>query len=348
MTKATHKAEYHSGGHGFMYQGSLVRVHRRNDGKIPCPCGREDHARYSFKKLTAINRQDPHPISDASEWADHLPDVKPSQTSSPSPYPPNPTDPSPEANAEISEQNGQNAMQDPQSSQSPISSAPQSPPHFPSPGEALPPLPNPTPAAPATLHIDNLTTSALTQGLAGDSGDMKDLNEEMDVGIEVEGVQDVVPTGDTAEFDKDGNSTDDEQSSNEGDDPSDDEDQQVCDEEMDVDHAPSSLSPPEIHSSLLRFNILVEPVYHLVVCTECAIPVRLEHMYTHQKTKHFKGLSLPPELNLPSRANLESLLVTLGAGQPLEVPAGPIPRIQGVQIVQGLKCTTSGCSGKVL
>ncbi|KAJ4465316.1 hypothetical protein C8J55DRAFT_493569 [Lentinula edodes] len=346
MTKATHKAEYHSGGHGFMYQGSLVRVHRRNDGKIPCPCGREDHARYSFKKLTALNRQDPHPVSEASEWADHLPDVKPSQPSSPSPYPPNPTDPSPETNDDISQQNGQNLMQDLQSSHSPISSAPQSPPHFPSPGEAFPRSPNPAPAAPPTLHIDdNLTTSALSGGLAGDSGDTKDLNEEIDVGIEVEGVPDVGSTGDTAEFDNGGNSTDDEQSSSEGGDPSDDEDQQGDD--MDVDHAPVSLSAPEILSSLSRFNILVEPVYHLVVCTECAIPVRLEHMYTHQKTKHFKGLTLPPELCLPSRSELTVLLATLGADQPLEVPAGPIPRIQGVQVVQGLKCTISGCVGEV-
>ncbi|KAJ4467761.1 hypothetical protein C8J55DRAFT_492652 [Lentinula edodes] len=344
---ATHKAEYHSGGHGFIYQGSLVRVHRRNDGKIPCPCGREDHARYSFKKLTAINRQDPHPISEASEWADHLPDVKPSQTSSLSQYPPNPTDPSPEANAEISEQNGQNALQDLQSSHSPIAYTPQPPPQFPSPSEAFPPSPNPAPAMPPTLHIDNLTTSALSEGLTGDSGHMKDLNEEMEIGIEVEGVQDIVPAGDTAEFDEGGNSTDDEQSSNEGDDSSDDEDQQGRNEEMVVDHAPSYLSPPEIISSLSRFNIIVEPVYHLSICTECAIPVRLEHMYTHQKTKHFKGLVLPPELTFPSRAELESLLATLGADQPLEVPVGPIPRIRGVQIIQGLKCMTSGCSGGV-
>ncbi|KAJ4463888.1 hypothetical protein C8J55DRAFT_494195 [Lentinula edodes] len=119
-------------------------------------------------------------------------------------------------------------------------------------------------------------------------------------------------------------------------------------DDMDVDLAPSSLSPSEILSSLSRFNIIVEPVYHLAVCTECAIPVRLEHMYTHQKTKHFKGLNLPPELSFPSRSSLYSLLATLGADQPFEIPVGPIPRIQGVQIVQGLKCTLSGCIGEVL
>ncbi|KAJ3878219.1 hypothetical protein F5051DRAFT_439914 [Lentinula edodes] len=343
MTKATHKAEYHSGGHGFIYQGSLVRVHRRNDGKIPCPCGREDHARYSFKKLTAINKQDPHPISDASEWADHLPDVKHGETVSRPPFPPNPTNPSPEANTEISEQNGQNATQDLQSSHSPIASAPQSP----APGEAFPPSTNSAPTTPPTVDIGHYISSALSEGLRGESGDMKDPNEETDMGIKVAGIQDVGPMDDTGESHKDGSSTDDEEGSNEGDYSSDDDAEPVEGDQMDVDHAPVSLSAPEILSSLSRLNILVEPVYHLAVCTECAIPVRLEHMHTHQRTKHFKGLTLPPELRLPSRSELTVLLATLGADQPLEVPAGPIPRIQGVQVVQGLKCTMSGCVGEV-
>ncbi|KAJ3884264.1 hypothetical protein GG344DRAFT_84302 [Lentinula edodes] len=220
-------------------------------------------------------------------------------------------------------------MQDLQLSCSLIAYAPQSPPHYPSPGEAFPPLPNPTPAAPPTLHIDNLTTSALTQGPVGDSGDMKELNEGRVIGTEVEGVQHIVTIGDTAELDKDESSTDDEGCSNEGGDPSDDDAEPVEGNDMDVDHAPVTLSPTEIHSSLSRFNILVEPVYHLVVCTECAIPIRLEHLHTHQRTKHFKGVTLPPELRLPSSSELTSLLTTLGANQPLDIPVGPIPRIQG-------------------
>ncbi|KAJ4478860.1 hypothetical protein C8J55DRAFT_489646 [Lentinula edodes] len=80
--------------------------------RSPVPAAVKTHARYSFKKLTAINRQDPHPISEAPEWADHLPDVKNGETVSSPPFPPNPTHPSPEVNTEISEQNGQNAMQD--------------------------------------------------------------------------------------------------------------------------------------------------------------------------------------------------------------------------------------------
>ncbi|KAH7867908.1 uncharacterized protein C8R40DRAFT_1075264 [Lentinula edodes] len=83
-TKANHRAEYHSGGHGFVYLGTLVRVHRRSDGKIPCPCGLESHARYSFKKLTALNKQLPHPGPEASEWSDHPLNSR----ANPSPAPP--------------------------------------------------------------------------------------------------------------------------------------------------------------------------------------------------------------------------------------------------------------------
>ncbi|KAJ3902952.1 hypothetical protein F5879DRAFT_990565 [Lentinula edodes] len=68
-TKSKHKAEFYSHGHGF--QGALVRVHRRSDGMIPYPCGLEEHARYSFEKLTNLTKQNPHPGPDASEWADH-------------------------------------------------------------------------------------------------------------------------------------------------------------------------------------------------------------------------------------------------------------------------------------
>ncbi|KAJ4470416.1 hypothetical protein C8J55DRAFT_564169 [Lentinula edodes] len=68
-TKSKHKAEFYSYGHGF--QGALVRVHRRSDGMIPYPCGLEEHARYSFEKLTDLNKRNPHPGPDAFEWADH-------------------------------------------------------------------------------------------------------------------------------------------------------------------------------------------------------------------------------------------------------------------------------------
>ncbi|KAJ3924369.1 MAG: hypothetical protein NXY57DRAFT_1089348, partial [Lentinula lateritia] len=139
----------------------------------------------------------------------------------------------------------------------------------------------------------------------------------------------------------DGDTTGEEGLSEEGE-PSDDEAQQT-DDPMAVD----GVSPQDAINSLARFNTLVEPEYHLVICTECAIPVRMDNMYTHQRTKHFESLHLPPELKLPSRAQFRSLIVTLNADKPIDIPVGPIPRIRGIQIVQGLKCAISGCVGAV-
>ncbi|KAJ3858115.1 hypothetical protein EV359DRAFT_88233 [Lentinula novae-zelandiae] len=89
-TKANHRAEYHSLGHGFIYLGTLVRVNRRSDGKIPCPCGLESHSRYSFKKLTALNKQNPHPGPEALEWSDHPPNVQQNPQPIPRLSPPTP------------------------------------------------------------------------------------------------------------------------------------------------------------------------------------------------------------------------------------------------------------------
>ncbi|KAJ3884508.1 hypothetical protein GG344DRAFT_71293, partial [Lentinula edodes] len=66
--------------------GAVVRVNRRDDGMIPCPCGLEEHARYSFQKLNTLNKQNPHPGIDASEWAD-LPSNKQAEIPPASPIP---------------------------------------------------------------------------------------------------------------------------------------------------------------------------------------------------------------------------------------------------------------------
>ncbi|KAJ3858461.1 hypothetical protein EV359DRAFT_68999, partial [Lentinula novae-zelandiae] len=147
-------------------------------------------------------------------------------------------------------------------------------------------------------------------------------------GIEVH--EDVEMRDGVGELVEDGDSTGDEGLSEEGE-PSDDEAQQT-DDPMAVD----GVSPQDAINRLAQFNTLVEPAYHLVVCTECAIPVRMDDMHTHQKTKHFESLHLPPELKLPSRAQFRSLIVTLNADKPIDIPVGPIPRIQGVQVVQGM------------
>ncbi|KAJ3803956.1 hypothetical protein F5876DRAFT_84042 [Lentinula aff. lateritia] len=323
-TKASHRADFHSRGHGFLFQGAIVRVNRRDDGMIPCPCGLEEHARYSFQKLHTLNKQSPHPGSDASEWADLPSDEHaeiPPASSIPSPIP---------------------TLYDERTAE-------EAPPH-------VAPIP---PSQPSTSTIATQVSSLANPPsnlLRSHVGQLKDTETaeelcervtEAELTVEENETVRSVDGGIIGEVNEDDGLEDDEDESNEEDVLSADEALPVETDEMDIDPAPSSLSAPEIICTLSRFNIIVEPVYRLSICTECAIPVRLEHMYTHQKSKHFKGLILPSELTLPSRAELESLLATLGADKPLHVPVGPIPRIQGVQIVQGLKCTTSGCSGKI-
>ncbi|KAJ4468691.1 hypothetical protein C8J55DRAFT_564835 [Lentinula edodes] len=67
----SHRKEYHSTAHNFRYNGIKVKVLRRLDGKLPCPCSSELHARYSFKKLTALTRLPQHPPPEESPHADH-------------------------------------------------------------------------------------------------------------------------------------------------------------------------------------------------------------------------------------------------------------------------------------
>ncbi|KAJ3871158.1 hypothetical protein F5051DRAFT_446546 [Lentinula edodes] len=331
-TKASHRADFHSRGHGFLFQGAVVRVNRRDDGMIPCPCGLEEHARYSFQKLNTLNKQIPHPGSDASEWAD-LPSNKQAEIP--------PTSPTPSLIPSLNDEKTAEELPPPAT---PI-------PHSqPSDGTIATQVSS---AAYSSGGEEPLSPLNSLQSAFGQLKDTEMADEDLEKVTEVESTVEEGPIvcsadgGIIGEVLRDDGLEDDEEETDEEDVLSGDEALPAERDDMDVDLAPSSLSPSEILSSLSRFNIIVEPVYHLAVCTECAIPVRLEHMYTHQKTKHFKGLNLPPELSFPSRSSLYSLLATLGADQPFEIPVGPIPRIQGVQIVQGLKCTLSGCIGEV-
>ncbi|KAJ4478863.1 hypothetical protein C8J55DRAFT_561225 [Lentinula edodes] len=67
----SHRKEFHSVEHRFSYNGQKVKVSRRADGKLPCPCGSETHARYSFKKLTSLTRLLRHPFAHESPHPDH-------------------------------------------------------------------------------------------------------------------------------------------------------------------------------------------------------------------------------------------------------------------------------------
>ncbi|KAJ3870944.1 hypothetical protein F5051DRAFT_446885 [Lentinula edodes] len=317
-TKANHRAEYHSLGHGFIYLGTLVRVHRRSDGKIPCPCGLESHARYSFKKLTALNKQTPHPGPETSEWADHPIDVdtghQPHQPSS-----------LPTTTAPDHGRTTESLTCETSTGQDPLSS----PPNL------------------SQFHSDDPNDTAIvgnrSEEHAADLG-----GNGVDAGDEAKVIEDVEMQEERGMLEEDCDSPDDLGLSDEEDERSEDEAEQQPDDSMAIDSLPtSSLSPQQALYALARFNTLVEPVYHLVICTECAIPVRLDEIYTHQKTRHFKGLTLPPELRLPTNAEFQSLLTAVNADKAVPVPVGPIPRIRGVGIVQGLKCTIGGCVGAV-
>ncbi|KAJ3879204.1 hypothetical protein F5051DRAFT_438943 [Lentinula edodes] len=320
-TKANHRAEYHSLGHGFNYLGTVVRVHRRGDGKIPCPCGDESHARYSFKKLTALNKQLPHPGPEASEWSDHPLDT----TANPPPPPPSsspiPASPHIEHAASFSSHDPQRSSQQ----HSPAEATLSPPPNLPG------------------FALETPQGSDMSQEGSEGVPRIDDNVERLDLGtgVEIEVNEDIEMRDGVGELVEDGDSTGDEGSSEE--EELSDDDAQQTDDSMAIDGVPRQ----DATNSLARFNTLVEPAYRLVVCMECAIPVRMDDMHTHQKTKHFKNLHLPQELKLPSRAEFRSLAVALDADKPIAVPIGPIPRIRGVQIVQGLKCAILGCVGAV-
>ncbi|KAJ3739128.1 hypothetical protein DFH05DRAFT_1595951 [Lentinula detonsa] len=67
-----HKLSYHSTSHDIKYRGSTVRIGRRSDGKIPCPCGDEKHSRYNWRMVYRMcqSRKTGHPDPDDQTWAD--------------------------------------------------------------------------------------------------------------------------------------------------------------------------------------------------------------------------------------------------------------------------------------
>ncbi|KIK53051.1 hypothetical protein GYMLUDRAFT_63923 [Collybiopsis luxurians FD-317 M1] len=128
------------------------------------------------------------------------------------------------------------------------------------------------------------------------------------------------------------------------------EDEPVDDDTpMEIDSNPLSESHSilDAQTYLSHHNILVEPVYRLTICLECAVPVQYNHMRNHQRNNHYRNQNLPPELRLPSAADIAQRLTFLGASSPLSVPRGPIERIQGVKTVGGFKCTYPDCNANI-
>ncbi|KAJ3898894.1 hypothetical protein F5879DRAFT_994308 [Lentinula edodes] len=238
----------------------------------------ESHARYSFEKLTALNKQTPHPGHKASEWADHPVDVntghQPHQRSSP----PNTTIPD-HAHAMESLTRDASIGQD-----------------------AFLPAPNPH-----HLHLDKPDNAGMVDIDEGSEEPAKNLGGRKGGGLD-------------AECD----SMNDEGLSDEEGGLSEDEAGQHPHDPMVVDSLPTSaLSPQQALYALARFNTLVEPIHHL-------------------KARHFK-----PEHRLPKNTEFPSLFTAVDADELVPVPVGPIPRIRGIKIIQGLKCAVAECFGTV-
>lgn len=297
-----------------------VKVSRRPDGKLPCPCGSELHARYSFKKLTALTRLPQHPLPEESPHADH-------QVS--------PSDALPTSSHSISI-----PLLD-----VPLSSSSRST-HEPS--QAIPS--DDIEMEKGCTHEGTGEPMRINVGVTAAEG--PDEEGFGRIGDRFTGLGDISA----------GTSTNlsslpmacststlvDDLGSEEGSEYQDEPPEPTCEaNEMEIDSMSTHITPADAHSLLAKINILVEPAYRLVICIECNKPVEFNHIRQHQWQRHYKGLNLPTELRLPSKAVVLSLLEVLGADRPREVPYEAIPRIQGIETVLGYRCLNTGCGGAV-
>ena len=74
---------YHSRKHNILYkssyppecQGKAFEVNVRVDGKMPCVCGEEGHARFNWLMVSRMCELETHPSAGDKTWADILPQV---------------------------------------------------------------------------------------------------------------------------------------------------------------------------------------------------------------------------------------------------------------------------------
>ncbi|KAJ3888613.1 hypothetical protein GG344DRAFT_79608 [Lentinula edodes] len=317
----SHRKEFHSNEHRFSYNGQKVKVSRRADGKLPCPCGSETHARYSFKKLTSLTRLLRHPGAQESPHPDHGIDVSIS------------------ANDPFS---STRVVSSKSIASQPLDSTLHSPVLHSSYTTATTTIPQDEdfPSAMDVEAVEEVPlepTVCQTSGVNEDAGGQSVNRRVVESGS--------VDNGQEAQSSIKGFEEDallsDEDPDFEDDYPQ--EPDEAVEDSMELGSDVGSIPPSTARASLARFNISVEPVYNLTICTECNKPTRYEHVHAHQWQKHYKGLSLPPELRLPRKLEIHSYLVILGADNPRPVPSKPIAPIQGIEIANGYKCVLSGC-----
>ncbi|KAE9382935.1 hypothetical protein BT96DRAFT_1009846 [Gymnopus androsaceus JB14] len=74
-SNANHAMLYHSKRHKIMFEGKSYEIVVRPDGKTPCPCGKEGHARYKWALVLQMCKLESHPDEDDQTYADIAPQV---------------------------------------------------------------------------------------------------------------------------------------------------------------------------------------------------------------------------------------------------------------------------------
>ncbi|KAJ4478861.1 hypothetical protein C8J55DRAFT_561224 [Lentinula edodes] len=334
----SHRKEFHSVEHRFSYNGQKVKVSRRADGKLPCPCGSETHARYSFKKLTSLTRLLRHPFAHESPHPDHRLD---GLISAKDPFSSTPVDSSMSITSQPLDCTSHSPASRSRYTPASTSTIPQDE-DFPSAMdiEAVKEVPRETTVCQTgRANEDGEGQSSNRCAVENGSGANRREAQSKEQGFEgtpaIPSLLRILMT-----LAEDGLLSDDDpgfqdeypQERDEGD-----------EDLMDLGPEVGSTPPNAARVSLARFNITVEPVYNLTICTECNKPTKYEHVHAHQWQKHYKGLNLPPELRLPRKLEILTYLVILGADNPRPVPSKPIAPIEGIEIANGYKCTLSGC-----
>jgi hypothetical protein len=61
--------------HFYFSLGERVTIEQRSDGKTPCPCGEEMHARWNWQKINSMCKLATHPAPDDPQWQDIPPQI---------------------------------------------------------------------------------------------------------------------------------------------------------------------------------------------------------------------------------------------------------------------------------
>jgi hypothetical protein len=109
------------------------------------------------------------------------------------------------------------------------------------------------------------------------------------------------------------------------------------------DAEPVALDHPS-RPKLLNHGIYVDPTYNWIVCIDCGDRFILTDIHGHRRTRH-----PPHEMlhKLPDRVELETMLVEVNGHCPKDPPRHAIPQIQGLNVVDVLRCGIEGC-GKIV